>query len=164
MILFVIAISAITTNTQLRLNQWALSSTAGDSFFLYIQLILNGLKVVITLILAWVLLVSRLFQSIHDDMVRSLLFSPLSYFERVPTEKIISRLSTDLGINDKIITNEFGQVMTYAQMVLAYLFGIIYVYIIFHSYYSIVFIALSIAIAFYIYNQYFTLNLRTNKM
>lgn len=80
MILFILVLSAITTNTQINLNKWALSPEARDNIYLYIQLILNGLKIVITLCLAWVLLVSRMFQSIHDDMVKSLLFSPLSYF------------------------------------------------------------------------------------
>ena len=65
---------------------------------------LNGLKVIVVLLLAAVLHYSKLFQSIHDDAIRSLLFSPLNYFEKNPSEKIINRLSNDLSINDKIIT------------------------------------------------------------
>jgi ABC-type bacteriocin/lantibiotic exporter with double-glycine peptidase domain len=102
--LFIGFLSVVTTYTQINLNTWANSTKARSNIYLYIQLGLNALKVVITLALAKILMESRLFQSTHDDMIRSLLFSPLSYFEKTPSEKIINRLSNDLNINDKIIT------------------------------------------------------------
>ena len=84
-ILFIVFLSMVTTLTQIILNSWAISLNNRSNFFLYLQLGLNGLKVVITLLLAKVLMASRLFQSIHDDMIRTLMFSPLSYFENTPS-------------------------------------------------------------------------------
>lgn len=80
MVIFIFVLSGITTNTQINLNRWALSPEAKDNFYVYLQLILNGLKVVITLLLAGFLHYSRFFQSIHDDAIKSLLFCPLSYY------------------------------------------------------------------------------------
>lgn len=164
MIIFILVLSAVTTNTQINLNRWALSPEAKNNAYLYIQLLLNGCKVVITLVLAWVLHRSRLFQSIHDDMIRSLLFSPLSYFEKVPSEKIINRLSNDLNINDKIITTEFAFLLTNIQMFLAHLLGIFYVYIIFRSYVHFGFLLVVIGITLYIIEVYFTLSIKINKL
>lgn len=164
MIIFILVLSAVTTNTQINLNRWALSAETRNNSYLYIQLLLNGCKVVITLVLAWVLHRSRLFQSIHDDMIRSLLFSPLSYFEKVPSEKIINRLSNDLNINDKIITTEFAFLLTNIQMFLAHLLGIFYVYIIFNNYFYLAFLILMISITLYILETYFTLSLKINKL
>lgn len=164
MIIFILVLSAVTTNTQINLNRWALSAEARNNSYLYIQLLLNGCKVVITLVLAWVLHRSRLFQSIHDDMIRSLLFSPLSYFEKVPSEKIVNRLSNDLNINDKIITTEFAFLLTNIQMFLAHLLGIFYVYIIFGNYFYLAFLILIISITLYIIETYFSLSLKINKL
>ena len=48
-----------------------------------------------------------MFQSLHDDIIKSLLFAPLSYFESVPFDKIVSGFSNELNNIDKIFTNEF---------------------------------------------------------
>ena len=84
-VLFIVFLSIVTTMTQIILNSWAISLNNRSNLFLFLQLGLNALKVVITLALAKVLMASRLFQSTHDDMVKSLLFSPLSYFENTPS-------------------------------------------------------------------------------
>lgn len=84
-VLFIVFLSIVTTLTQIILNSWALHPHHRNNVFLYIQMGLNILKALITLLLAKVLMASNLFQSIHDDMVRSLLFSPLGYFEKTPS-------------------------------------------------------------------------------
>jgi hypothetical protein len=79
-VLFIVFLSIVTTMTLIILNSWAISLNNRSNLFLFLQLGLNILKAVITLILAKVLMASKMFQSIHDDMVKSLLFSPLGYF------------------------------------------------------------------------------------
>ena len=79
-VLFIIFLSVVTAITQIILNTWSVSINNRSSYFVFLQLGLNALKVIITLALAKVLMSSRLFQSTHDDMVKSLLFSPLGYF------------------------------------------------------------------------------------
>ena len=103
--LFVLVIGFLSTYSQLNLNSWSYSSDSTENNYLYTSLIINTVKVLLNLLLARVLYVSRLFQSIHDDMIKNLLFSPYSYFENVPSAKIINRLSNDLATNDKIITS-----------------------------------------------------------
>lgn len=129
--LFVFMISAITANAQVNINRWALSPESKNNSYLYIQLMLNGAKVIVVMMMAVVLHYSKLFQSIHDDIIKSLLFAPLSYFERVPAEKIVTTISNDLSINDKILTVEFVFLLTNTQ-IFCHLFGIVYVYFIFH--------------------------------
>ena len=163
-LLFIVFLSCVTTLTQIILNSWAISLNNRSNFFLYLQLGLNAMKVIITLILAKVLMASRLFQSIHDDMVRSLMFSPLSYFENTPSERIINRLSNDLNINDKIITTEFGFMLTNLQLYLSNIIAIMYVYITFGSYFYMLFLIVFVAITLYFFMNYFALSLRVNKM
>ena len=163
-VLFIVFLSLVTTMTQIILNSWAISLNNRSNFFLFLQLGLNGLKVVITLALAKVLMASRLFQSTHDDMVKSLLFSPLGYFENTPSERIINRLSNDLNINDKIITTEFGFMLTNLQLFLSNLIGILFVYFMFGSYFYMLFLFIVLAITFYFFNFYFALSIRVNKM
>ena len=103
--LFVLLIGSISTFSQVNLNNWSNSTNSTENNYLYFSLIINTVKIILTLLLARVLYVSRLFQSLHDDMIKNLLFSPYSYFENVPSAKIINRLSNDLATNDKIITN-----------------------------------------------------------
>ena len=163
-VLFIVFLSIVTTMTQIILNSWAISLNNRSNFFLFLQLGLNALKVVITLSLAKVLMSSRLFQSTHDDMVKSLLFSPLGYFENTPSERIINRLSNDLNINDKIITTEFGFMLTNLQLYLSNLIGIFYVYFMFGSYFYMLFLIVVIAITIYFFMHYFSLSIRVNKM
>jgi len=84
-ILFIVFLSYVTFLTQLILNSWALHPHHRSNFYLYLQMALNIIKGLITLLLAKVLMASRLFQSVHDDMIKSLLFSPLGYFEKTPS-------------------------------------------------------------------------------
>lgn len=163
-VLFIVFLSIVTSLTQIVLNSWALHPHHRSNIFLYIQIGLNILKAVITLMLAKVLMASRLFQSVHDDMIRSLLFSPLSYFEKTPSEKIINRLSNDLNINDKIITTEFGFMLTNLQLFLSNLIGIMFVYFMFGSYFYMLFLWIVIGIALYFLNYYFALSIRVNKL
>ena len=55
-ILFVSLLSCVTTYTQINLNSWATSNNATSNYYVFIQLGLNGLKVIITLALAKILL------------------------------------------------------------------------------------------------------------
>jgi len=75
-----------------------------------------------------------MFQSLHDDMVKSLLFSPLSFFQLVSPEKIITRLSNDLSINDKVITSEFNYSFVNFRKLYLALFNIYFVFIKTQSY------------------------------
>jgi len=67
-------------------------------------------------------------------MIKSLLFSPLSFFEKLSPEKIITRLSNDLSINDKVITSEFNYLLVYVRLLILALFSIYYVFISTQSY------------------------------
>ncbi|MCB0368411.1 MAG: hypothetical protein KDD45_02980 [Bdellovibrionales bacterium] len=162
--MFVILLAFVTTLTQIILNYWALSTDNRAAIYFILQMGLNGMKGVITLGLAKVLMDSRLFQSIHDDMVLSLMFSPLSYFEKTPSEKIINRLSSDLNINDKIITTEFGFMLTNLQLFLSALISIMFVYFLFGTYFYMLFLWVVIAIALYFLSYYFSLSIVVNKL
>lgn len=92
------------------------------------------------------------------------MFSPLSYFENTPSERIINRLSNDLNINDKIITTEFGFMLTNFQFFMSNLLGVYYVYVYFGSWAYIVFLTAVIILTIYLMSIYFTLSIRVNKM
>ena len=62
-VLFIVFLSIVTTLTQIILNSWALHPHHRSNLFLYLQMFLNILKAIITLLLAKVLMASRLFQS-----------------------------------------------------------------------------------------------------
>lgn len=163
-ILFIVFLSMVTTYTNINLNQWALSGGKRSNIYLYIQLGLNAVKVVITLMLAKILMESKLFQSTHDDMIKSLLFSPLGYFEKTPSEKIINRLSNDLNINDKIITTEFGFGLVNLQLFMSNILGIMFVYFMFGAWFYLTFLIIVVGVALYFLKTYFELSLRVNKM
>ena len=163
-ILFIVFLSMVTTYTNINLNQWAASGGNRSNIYLYIQLGLNALKVVITLMLAKILMESKLFQSTHDDMIKSLLFSPLSYFEKTPSEKIINRLSNDLNINDKIITTEFGFMLVNLQLFLSNILGIIFVYFMFGNWFYLIFLIVIVGVSIYFLKNYFELSIRVNKL
>ena len=69
-----------------------------------------------------------MFQTLHDDMVRSLLFSPLSFYEKISNDKIITRLSTDIYINDQVITSEFNYSLVHLRLFVLALFSIFYIF------------------------------------
>jgi ABC-type multidrug transport system fused ATPase/permease subunit len=164
MSLFIFVISAIVAYTQIMLNKWALSPNAKSNIYFYIQLLLNVVKFVLALLMTWVMHVSRIYQSLHDDMIRSLLFSPLSYFEKTPSDKIINRLSTHISMNDKIMTSEFGFMLANLQLTLSYLFSVIYVYIVMERYYHMVFLFVFSAITIFIFYEYFGIAMKINKL
>jgi len=78
--MFVLVIGCLSTYSQINLNNWSYSNEAKGNGYLFISLAINSIKITLNLFLAYILYVSKLFQSIHDDMIRSLLFSPYSYF------------------------------------------------------------------------------------
>ena len=108
----------------------------------------------ITIILGFILYFSSIFQSIHDDMIKSLLYSPLSFFERASLDKIISRLSNDLSLNDKVITSEFNLFLVTCRLPATALINILYVLITYKSYYYILFLVVFVVITGYFYFVY----------
>ena len=162
--LFVLIIGSLSTYSQVNLNKWSYSSSSNEDIFLYISLALNTVKICLTLLLARVLYFSKLFQSIHDDMIKNLLFSPYSYFETVPSAKIINRLSNDLATNDKIITCEFGYLLINLQLLLSFVFGIFYVYSLNNYYFLILFFFVYAIVTFHYFQTYFRLSIQVNKI
>ena len=114
----------------------------------------------ITIILGFILYFSSIFQSIHDDMIKSLLYSPLSFFERASLDKIISRLSNDLSLNDKVITSEFNLFLVTCRLPATALINILYVLITYKSYYYILFLVVFVVITGYFYFVYISLSNR----
>ena len=73
-------------------------------------------------------------------------------------------MSNDLNINDKIITTEFGFMLTNLQLYLSNVLGIFYVYFMFGSYFYILFFILVNVLAIYFFMHYFSLSLKVNKL
>ena len=136
--MFLLLLSAVTAYSLVEQNAWAMSLEVQSDYYVWVQVLANVSKIVLTVGIAIVFHVSKLYQSIHDDMIRNLLFSPYSYFERVPSDKIINRLSSDLSTNDKIITSEFSYGFFTFNTLLSSLFSVYYVYLHFGSYLSII--------------------------
>lgn len=94
----------LTSYTQIWFNIWAFSPEYKSDRFTFILIGINIVRALLSLLMFSTLYASSIFQTIHDDMIRSLLFAPYRYFEDTPFDKIVSRLSNDLSTNDKIFT------------------------------------------------------------
>jgi len=62
-------------------------------------------------------------------MIKSILFSPIGFFEKVSSDKIITRLSNDLSVNDQVITSEFNYSLIHIRLLMLSLFSIFYVFV-----------------------------------
>jgi hypothetical protein len=162
--MFLILISGICTYSQVAQNWWALSPSAKENSYFYVQLILNGIKVVISFWLTKVLCVSTLYQYIHDDAIKGLLFSPMSYFQNTPIDKVIGILSNDLTVNDTVVTFELNYSLVNFNLLLNSLGNIIYVYILFQSYYVIGIFLIFCIVAYYFFAIYFVLSIRALRL
>jgi hypothetical protein len=111
-----------------------------------------------------ILYTSKMFQSLHDDMIKGLLFSPFSYFENVPFDRIVNRLSTELNQNDKAFTTEFIQTQIYVQYLLTYLSCILFVYGSKKEYILFGYIIIHFGVTAYLYQKYLYYNLLSSKL
>jgi ATP-binding cassette subfamily C (CFTR/MRP) protein 1 len=105
-----------------------MSPVARENIYFYIQISINLGIIGLTILLGFNLYLSKMFQTLHDDMVRSLLFSPLSLYEKISNDKIITRLSNDLYINDQIITSEFNYTVVHLRLLVLALISILYIF------------------------------------
>lgn len=128
-IFFITVIGLLTSYTQVWFNIWAFAPEYKSDKFTFILIGINIVRALLSLLMFSTLYASSIFQTIHDDMIRSLLFAPYRYFEETPFDKIVSRLSNDLSTNDKIFTAEFSLAEIYCQMMLSFAFNIIFVYL-----------------------------------
>ena len=60
-----------------------MSPVAQENIYFYIIILINFGIVGLTILLGFNLYLSKMFQSLHDDMISSLLFAPLSFYEKV---------------------------------------------------------------------------------
>jgi len=107
---------------------------------------------------------SNFFQSLHDDIVRSLLFAPISYFENMPFDKIISRISTELSNNDKAFTAEIILAQNYVQDIIGFFACILFIYFAQKQYIFFAFVILQFLLTFYFYQKYFYLDQSSNRL
>jgi len=53
----------------------------------------------------------------------------MGFYEKISTEKIITRLSNDLKINDQVITSEFNYSLIHIRLLVLTLFSIFYIFL-----------------------------------
>lgn len=143
---------------------WSFSKEQRSDKFIFFLLGINFVQAIFTYLLSMILYTSKMFQSLHDDMVKGLLFSPFSYFENVPFDKIVNRLSTELNQNDKAFTTEFIQTQIYVQFLLTYFFCILFVYASKSEFLLFGYIIIHFAITIYFYQKYLYYNLLSSKL
>ena len=61
-------------------------------------------------------------------MIKSLLFAPLGFYQKISIDRIVTRLSTDLVINDQVITSEFNYSLVHIRLLILTVFNIFYVF------------------------------------
>jgi hypothetical protein len=57
-----------------------MSSAAKEEIFFYIQILVYSGVIGLTILLGFILYMSKMYQVLHDDMIRSLLFAPLCIY------------------------------------------------------------------------------------
>ena len=114
--------------SQINLNKWAMSPVAQENIFFYIQILINVGLIGLTILLGFNLYLSKMYQTLHDDMIKSLLFAPLGFYEKISTDRIITRLSTDLNINDQVITSEFNYSLVHIRLLILTIINIYYIF------------------------------------
>ncbi len=160
MITFLLVITAINTYSQIAQNSWVVSPQAKDNSYFYIQLLINFAKIILALWVTRVLFLSKLYQSIHDDAIKGLLFSSFNYFQNNPIDKVIGILSNDLTINDTIVTFELNYSLVNFLILFTSIAGILYVYLFVQNYYFLIIFIIFSSTAFYFFSVYFNLSIK----
>lgn len=75
-----IIIAFVTNFNRLWLNVWSLSSQQSDNFFIFVLVGISVVQSLFILLLSIALYRSKMFILLHNDMAKSVLFAPYSYF------------------------------------------------------------------------------------
>jgi ABC-type multidrug transport system fused ATPase/permease subunit len=87
----------------LEINEWANAPDNDEGRYVLLYLLLVGFISCATLLLFYYVFHSPILMNVYRGMITGMLFAPLSYFDTTPASKLISRLSSDLAMLDKIV-------------------------------------------------------------
>lgn len=107
-----------------------------------------------TVLLFFYVLHSPILMDVYRDMVRGVLFAPLTYFDTTPVARILHRLSADLGLLDKIVLVEYFAFTGHAAYALCFVLSIAYAYALTQHYVLLVVFALFLAAVLYKYSKF----------
>jgi len=79
-IAYVVLLAISTAMGFIWLNFWSCAVDEHDNYFVYIFLLITIVCTTLLIMMAQILHQSKIFTTVHSDMIRSLLYAPLSYF------------------------------------------------------------------------------------
>ena len=91
--IFTILIAFLMNFSKLWLNIWSVSLQQKDDYFIFVLVGISLIQGLFLMLMSMTLYKSKIFELLHNDMVRSLLFAPYAYFQNTPFDKIVNIFS-----------------------------------------------------------------------
>ena len=133
------------------IRYWVSATDKQDPYYCIVYLLMVMTCALIVALSTRLLQLSSLYIAIYQDMIISLLYTDLGFFQRTPLARIINRLAKDMPMSDKILANNYSKWLTFISFVAGMLQSVFVIFILMDQYVVLVMYLLYIAVYVLIY-------------
>ena len=121
LVLSIVINSVTQAAINLWIRNWFKDSDPRQLKFVLIYTLMIFFQAFFPIMMTQLLKSTSIYLALFQDMMISLLYAPLSFFETTPSARVVNRLAKDLPMSDKVLAHQFAKCVLYLSGVLGML-------------------------------------------